>query len=36
MDASKRVYRVADYLLNRLADLGIEDVFFLPGGGAMY
>ena len=36
MGSSKRVYRVADYLLNRLADLGIEDVFFLPGGGAMY
>lgn len=32
----KKVYRVADYLLNRLADLCIEDIFFLPGGGAMY
>lgn len=28
--------RVADYLMTRLADLGIKDVFFLPGGGAMY
>jgi len=28
--------RVADYLLSRLADLGLRDVFFLPGGGAMY
>jgi len=36
MGSSKKVYRVADYLLNRLADLGIEDIFFLPGGGAMY
>ena len=36
MAVQKKVYRVADYLLERLADLGIEDVFFLPGGGAMY
>jgi acetolactate synthase-1/2/3 large subunit len=36
MAIQKKVYRVADYLLGRLADLGIEDVFFLPGGGAMY
>jgi len=36
MAVQKRVYRVADYLLERLADLGIKDVFFLPGGGAMY
>lgn len=36
MGSPKSVYRVADYLLNRLADLGIEDIFFLPGGGAMY
>lgn len=36
MTAPKKVYRVADYLLNRLADLGVEDIFFLPGGGAMY
>jgi acetolactate synthase-1/2/3 large subunit len=28
--------RVADYLLSRLADLGLQDVFFLQGGGAMY
>lgn len=28
--------RVADYLISRLADLGLNDVFFLPGGGAMY
>lgn len=28
--------RVADYLIQRLADLGIRDVFLLPGGGAMY
>ena len=36
MVSNKGVYRVADYLLNRLADLGIQDIFFLPGGGAMY
>jgi acetolactate synthase I/II/III large subunit len=36
MTSPKKVYRVADYLLNRLADLGVEDIFFLPGGGAMY
>ena len=28
--------RVADYLMSRLAELGVKDVFFLPGGGAMY
>lgn len=28
--------RAADYLLSRLADAGVRDVFFLPGGGAMY
>ncbi len=31
-----QTYRVADYLISRLADLGLRDVFFLPGGGAMY
>jgi acetolactate synthase-1/2/3 large subunit len=36
MGSTQKVYRVADYLLGRLADLGIQDVFFLPGGGAMY
>jgi acetolactate synthase-1/2/3 large subunit len=36
MGSSKKIYRVADYLLNRLAELGIENIFFLPGGGAMY
>lgn len=36
MDSAKKVFRVADYLLGRLADLGTQDVFFLPGGGAMY
>ena len=36
MAVQKKVYRVADYLLERLADLGVKDVFFLPGGGAMY
>ncbi|WP_256597770.1 thiamine pyrophosphate-binding protein [Pseudomonas sp. TKO14] len=28
--------RVADYIMNRLAELGIKQVFFLPGGGAMH
>jgi acetolactate synthase-1/2/3 large subunit len=28
--------RAADYLMSRLADAGIEHVFLLPGGGAMY
>ncbi len=28
--------RVADYIMNRLAELGIRHVFFLPGGGAMH
>ncbi|WP_460044951.1 thiamine pyrophosphate-binding protein [Pseudomonas sp. S2_H01] len=28
--------RVADYIMNRLAKLGIKQVFFLPGGGAMH
>ena len=36
MAVQKKVFRVADYLLGRLADLGVEDIFFLPGGGAMY
>ena len=28
--------RVADYLMQRLAEAGVRDVFLLPGGGAMY
>ncbi|MCX8146154.1 MAG: thiamine pyrophosphate-binding protein [Azovibrio sp.] len=28
--------RVADYLMQRLAEAGIEHVFLLPGGGAMH
>ena len=28
--------RVADYLVRRLADMGVEHVFMLPGGGAMH
>lgn len=35
ISASHRM-RVADYLISRLADLGLRDVFFLPGGGAMH
>ncbi|MCG3771661.1 MAG: Acetolactate synthase large subunit [Nitrosomonadaceae bacterium] len=30
------VLRVADYLIRRLADVGVRDIFLLPGGGAMY
>lgn len=28
--------RVADYLIRRLADEGLQDIFLLPGGGAMH
>lgn len=28
--------RVADYIMNRLVKLGIRQVYFLPGGGAMH
>lgn len=28
--------RVADYIMDRLARLGVHQVFFLPGGGAMH
>jgi len=35
MNQSKSM-RAADYVMQRLADEGIEQVFFLPGGGAMY
>ena len=28
--------RVADYIMSRLADLGVGQVYFLPGGGAMH
>jgi acetolactate synthase-1/2/3 large subunit len=28
--------RAADYVIKRLADEGITQIFFLPGGGAMY
>ncbi len=28
--------RVADYLIQRIAELGVEEIFLLPGGGAMY
>lgn len=33
---SNGAIRVADYLIQRLADLGLRDIFLLPGGGAMY
>lgn len=28
--------RVADYILNCISSLGVHDIFFLPGGGAMH
>ena len=28
--------RVADYIMDRLVQLQIKQVFFLPGGGAMH
>jgi acetolactate synthase-1/2/3 large subunit len=30
------IYRVADYIADFIADLGVEHVFLLPGGGAMF
>lgn len=33
---SKKMIRVADYIFKYIADLGVNDVFMLPGGGAMY
>jgi acetolactate synthase I/II/III large subunit len=29
-------YRAADYLMDRLVEQDVRDIFFLPGGGAMY
>ena len=29
-------YRVADFIANFIADIGVRHVFLLPGGGAMY
>jgi acetolactate synthase-1/2/3 large subunit len=36
MNISQKPYRVADYVMEKIADYGIKDVFYLPGGGAMY
>ena len=33
---SDNTMRVADYLMQRLADEGVTNIFLLPGGGAMY
>lgn len=33
---STEVYRVADYIADFISDLGVRDVFLLPGGGAMH
>ena len=34
--SSPKTCRVADYLMSRLVEYGVKDVYFLPGGGAMY
>ncbi|MFG6461391.1 thiamine pyrophosphate-binding protein [Roseateles sp. DXS20W] len=34
--ANSAPIRVADYLIRRLADEGLQDIFLLPGGGAMH
>jgi acetolactate synthase-1/2/3 large subunit len=34
--AANEPYRVADYIADFIAELGIKHVFLLPGGGAMY
>lgn len=36
MKNQSKSMRAADYVIQRLADEGIEQIFFLPGGGAMY
>lgn len=36
MSVKNKVIRVADYILSRIADKKIKEVFYLPGGGAMY
>ena len=36
MPLAPNIMRVADYLLSSIADAGVEHVFLLPGGGAMY
>ena len=33
---SPQKMRVADYIMRRIADEGVKDIFLLPGGGAMY
>lgn len=33
---SMDIYRVADYIADFVADLGVQHVFLLPGGGAMH
>lgn len=35
MQEEKKI-RVADYIMQRISNLGIRQVFFLPGGGAMH
>jgi len=36
MIKTTKTFRVADYVITRLAEIGITNIFFLPGGGAMY
>ena len=36
MSVVQEVYRVADYIADFIADIGVGHVFLLPGGGAMH
>ncbi len=36
MNIQSQEVRVADYIMKRVAEEGIQEVFLLPGGGAMY
>lgn len=36
MNMQTQEVRVADYIMKRVAEEGIQEVFLLPGGGAMY
>lgn len=36
MSSTGKTVRVADYIFSAIADLGVDHVFMLPGGGAMH
>lgn len=36
MSSHQEIYRVADYVADFIARIGVKDVFLLPGGGAMH